>query len=478
MISEDLTNKVRRNLPFAPTAQQEAALELWCGFLLSRQEQALFLLRGYAGTGKSSLVGGMVQALLELGVGVTLLAPTGRAAKVMAGYAGAPAYTIHKRIYRQRAFADSHFEPNVNLKQHTLFIVDEGSMIANSGLGGSVFGTGRLLNDLVAFVYSCPGCRLMVVGDTAQLPPVEEEQSPALEPGWLASYGLEVIHTELTQVVRQQQTSGILWNATRLRQLVAESWAEEWPQMRVGTWADIRAITGSELIECLEDSYYHCGTDQTIVVTRSNRQAYRYNMGIRTRIMGYEEELSGGDLLMVAKNNYYWSKGRPEMPFIANGDVAVVSRVRNERSLYGFRFLDVTLQFPDYNHLELDATVLLDTLGSEHTSLGRDDQERLFQAVWDDYPEIGNKAERAKRIKEDPYFNALQIKYAYAVTCHKAQGGQWQRVFVDQGYVPAGEPPTPDYLRWLYTALTRATGRVYLVNWPDEQLERDERAAE
>ncbi len=443
---------------------------MWCEFLLSRNREEIFLMRGYAGTGKSSLVGALVRTMIQLKQRVVLLAPTGRAAKVMAQYAQSPAYTIHKRIYRQKTFTDQTFQANVNLKSHTLFIVDEASMIANEGLSGSVFGTGRLLDDLIHFVYSCEGCRLMLVGDTAQLPPVGEDESPALMPALLQGYGMQVRTIELTQVVRQEGDSGILWNATRLREMICRDEVYGLPRFRVCGFPDIKVVPGNELIEHLEESYYRCGTDQTIVVTRSNRRANQFNQGIRGRILGYEEELSGGDLLMVAKNNYFWCKDRKELPFIANGDVAVVRRFRNERTLYGFRFADVILQLPDYDDMEVEATVLLDTLRSEASALTREEQERLFQSVWEDYGEIRNKQERARRIKEDIFYNALQIKYAYAVTCHKAQGGQWQHVYIDQGYLTE-DMLSADYFRWLYTALTRATERVYLVNWPDGQLE-------
>lgn len=313
----------------------------------------------------------------------------------------------------------------------------------------------------------------MLVGDTAQLPPVGEEESPALCASMLQGYGLNVRMTELTEVVRQTQESGILWNATSLRKMICNDEVYAFPKIRTTGFPDICTIPGNELIEALEESYYRCGTDQTIVITRSNRRAIQYNLGIRGRILAHEEELSGGDLLLVAKNNYFWCRECKELPFIANGDVAIVRRFRNERTLYGFRFADVVLQFPDYDDLELEATVLLDTLCSEASALVREEQERLFQSVWEDYPEIGNKQERAKKIKEDPYYNALQIKYAYAVTCHKAQGGQWQRVFIDQGYVTE-EMLSPDYFRWLYTAITRATEKVYLVNWPQSQTANQE----
>ena len=489
MISDDLCGLIRRNFAHEPTNEQYLVLRKWEEFLLSRKPNTLFLLKGYAGTGKTSLVAALVKTLLQLKQSVMLLAPTGRAAKVFSSYADAPAYTIHKRIYRQKSIVDmDNFQTNINLHKHTLFIVDEASMISNEGLAGSMFGTGRLLDDLMQFVYSCEGCRLILVGDTAQLPPVGEEESPALCKGVLEGYDLDVTEIKLTEVVRQEQESGILWNATHLRQLMQDELYYDFPRLRTN-FPDVCVMPGDELIEALESSYHHCGMDQTIVVTRSNKRANIFNNGIRARILDYEDELSGNDLVMVAKNNYYWTERingnvNPEFKiqnsqlstlnsqlstsFLANGDVAVVRRFRNERELYGFRFADATLRFPDYDNMELDVTVLLDTLQSEAPALTRQQQEQLFNAVWEDYPEIRDKRERMKRLRQDPYYNALQIKYAYAVTCHKAQGGQWQHVYIDQGYVTE-EMLTPDYFRWLYTALTRATEKVFLVNWPKEQ---------
>ena len=490
MISDELGALIRGNFAHEPTKEQNLVVYKWEEFLLSRNPNTLFLLRGYAGTGKTSLVAALVKTLLQLKQPVMLLAPTGRAAKVFSSYADAPAYTIHKRIYRQKSIFDmDNFQTTINLHKHTLFIVDEASMISNEGLSGSMFGTGRLLDDLMQFVYSCEGCRLILVGDTAQLPPVGEEESPALNRCVLEGYNVDVMEVLLTEVVRQEQESGILWNATHLRQLMLQEMYYEFPRLRTG-FPDVCVMPGDELIEALEDSYHQCGTDQTIVVTRSNKRANIFNNGIRARILDYEEELSSNDLVMVAKNNYFWTsltprplsgEGKSRKPsssgegleggfFIANGDVAVVRRFRNERELYGFRFADATLRFPDYDNLELDVTVLLDTLQSEAPALTRQQQEQLFNAVWEDYPEIRDKRERMKRLRQDPYYNALQIKYAYAVTCHKAQGGQWQHVYIDQGYITE-DMLSPDYFRWLYTALTRATEKVFLVNWPKEQIE-------
>lgn len=473
MLNNDLSQQIKRNFFYKPTGEQEITIESFVNFLFSPKTDAIFLLKGYAGTGKTSLISALVKTLDQLKQKCVLLAPTGRAAKVFSHYAGHPAYTIHRKIYRQRTFSNEldNFVMNANLHQHTLFIVDEASMIANEGLSGGMFGTGRLLDDLIHYVYAGQGCRLMLIGDTAQLPPVGEEESPALSASMLEGYGLEVTEHCLTQVVRQEQDSGILYNATSLRQYIAEEEYFSLPRIKADGFPDIRIISGGELIDTINECYDKAGMDETMIICRSNKRANLYNKGIRNTILYREDELNTGDLLMVAKNNYYWGADCKEMDFIANGDIAVVRRVRRTHEMYGFRFADVTLCFPDYNDLELDVKILLDTLHSDAPALTREESNRLFQAVQEDYGDITVKRERMKKIKEDTWYNALQVKYAYAVTCHKAQGGQWQRVFVDQGYMTE-EMLTPDYYRWLYTAFTRATEVLYLVNWPEEQTEK------
>ena len=494
MINNFLSTKIRENFGFAPTDEQSEAISLMGEFLMSRRGMELFLLRGYAGTGKTTLVGALVKTLTQLRQPVVLMAPTGRAAKVFSNYSGCPAYTIHKRIYRQKSITDdSSFSLNVNLSKHTLFIVDEASMIANDGLSSSVFGTGRLLDDLIQYVYSGEGCRLMLMGDTAQLPPVGEEESPALSTSLLASYGLRVFETTLTQVMRQLSESGILYNATKIRQhlhtLQSTSSGGVLTQsplalpVRVGasglsvSFSDVCRITGNELIDSLESSYSRWGADDCMIICRSNKRANIYNQGIRNRILYREEELTSGDRLMIVKNNYHWieriarEERQPQpLSFIANGDIAVVRRVRRPRELYGFRFADVLLRFPDHDDYELEATVLLDTLHSESPALTREESNRLFEAVMGDYAHISQKKERYQQLRLDPHFNALQVKYAYAVTCHKAQGGQWSCIYLDQGYLPP-DLTAIDYYRWLYTAFTRATEQIYLVNWPEEKKE-------
>lgn len=473
------------NCPFQATSEQQNAAARMAEFILDPKRDSAFVLRGYAGTGKTSLVGALVRTLRQLQQTTVLLAPTGRAAKVFAHHAGHAAFTIHRRIYRQQKFTgdgSGDFLAGVNLLRDALFIVDEASMIPRQSSGGQTFGTGSLLDDLVQFVYSGQGCRLILVGDTAQLPPVGETESPALESLVLEGYGLRVEEVTLHQVVRQLADSGILWNATLLRQLLADGNVADFPPLRLQGFPDIVNLPGSELMEALEQAYFDCGRDETIVVTRSNARANAYNKGIRARVLGMESELDSGDQVLIAKNNYFWIKPEPPeaaaqsaslavdsqtptMEFIANGDIARIRRLRRQRSEHGFRFADAILTFPDYDDIEVEATVLLDTLQTDAPALPREQQEQLFQHVWDDYPEITTKRERMKAVRNDPYFNALQLKYAYAVTCHKAQGGQWQRVFVDQGYLTA-DMLGPDYFRWLYTAITRATQRVYLVNFP------------
>ncbi len=472
MINNYLEQQIKENFHYQPTFEQELAVKSLATFLLSQQNDTIFLLRGFAGTGKTSLVGALVKTMDSLAQKSILLAPTGRAAKVFSLYAGHPAYTIHKKIYRQKSFSNemTNFSLNDNLNTHTLFIVDESSMISNDGLSGSSFGSGRLLDDLIQFVYSGTGCRLLLMGDTAQLPPVGEEESPALSADILKGYGLEVQEIGLTQVVRQLENSGILWNATKLRRYIAEENFLSLPKIRLKGFADIRILPGNELIDELNTCYGRDGMDETMVICRSNKRANLYNNGIRNTILDREDELNSGDMLMIAKNNYFWTEKNKEIDFIANGDIAVVRRVRRTKELYGFRFAEVLLSFPDYNDFELEANLLLDTLHSESPALPKELNDKLFYSVLEDYADITIKKERMKKMKADPYYNALQIKYAYAITCHKAQGGQWKNIFLDQGYITE-ENIGPDYFRWLYTAFTRATQTLYLVNYPKEQAE-------
>lgn len=477
MINRDLEYYIKDKISFSLTSEQDRVLHSLVHFIFFPDRNGLFLLKGYAGTGKTSLVGAVIRALQENNLKVVLLAPTGRAAKVFSKASGTVAYTIHRKIYRQKVFDGTMtgFSLNDNLYQNTLFFVDEASMISNiSGGDKSGFGTGHLLDDLIRYVYSGKGCRLILLGDDAQLPPIGTSESPALSPDRLERYGLNVSAEKLTQVHRQAEASGILWNAGALRQLLFSENQLSLPSLKTGGFPDIVSITGETLIEELEQAYYECGMEETMVITRSNKRANIYNQGIRGRILGREELLTSGDWVMIAKNNYFWvdedTRKDSGLDFIANGDIARVRKVRHQRTVYDFDFADVLLEFPDYGQVELEVTVILNTLGSESASLTQAESDHLFYSVWEDYPEIRNKKDRLKKIKSDSLFNALQLKFAYAVTCHKAQGGQWKRVFVDQGYV-GEDQSVEEYIRWLYTAITRARERVYLVNWPKNQLQ-------
>lgn len=475
MIHDELNYRIRQALGLEPTLEQEQAIALFSVFMTDRSEQAAMILRGSAGTGKTTLAAAIVKALAALKQKLILLAPTGRAAKVFSLYAAHPAYTIHRRIYRQKTAADlSSFNLNTNLNRDTLFIIDEASMISNQGYGESAFGSGCLLDDLMQFVYNGQNCRILFIGDRAQLPPVGESESPALSASVLSGYGMKVYECDLSQVLRQSEASGILWNATRIRSL---SGSLEYPRIKTSDFSDIQVVPGDELIETLASSYSRVGVDETMVVTRSNKRANIYNLGIRNTVLDREEELCRGDQLIIVKNNYFWAEKITadvnKMSFIANGDRAVVQRIRNVHALYGFRFAEVTMSFPDYDDCELTATVLLDTLSSEAPALTHEQQEQLYNAVMEDYADVPQKAERVKKLKEDRYYNALQVKFAYAVTCHKAQGGQWAHVYLDQGYM-TDDMLTPDYIHWLYTAITRATEKLFLVNWPKNQIERGE----
>ena len=427
----------------------------------------IFVLNGYAGTGKTTIIAAIVTALKGLGVRTVLLAPTGRAAKVLARYSGEKALTVHKRIYRERTNADyeSKFSLDLNREQGALFIVDEASMLSDESGGGFRFGSGSLLEDLVAYVRSGRGCRLMLVGDSAQLPPVGADCSPALDPPTLARFG-ETVYATLDEVVRQEAQSGILFNATLVRCML-ERGITEVPRFDLG-FPDIEALSGGDFLERLQDAYARYGRDEVIVITRSNKRANRYNQGIRRNILGAEEEIESGDMLMVVKNNYYYAERTEGCPmhFVANGDIARLRRLRRFEEFYGFRFANAVLEFPDYDDAELECKILLDTIASEAPSLTREESDRLFYEVEKDYLDLKSKLKRFKEIRENPHFNAIQVKFSYAVTCHKAQGGQWRAVFIDR-FLFGDEPLTRDLLRWLYTALTRATEQLYLVNFDE-----------
>jgi ATP-dependent exoDNAse (exonuclease V) alpha subunit len=472
MITDELTYQITGNFPFEPTEEQQQAMNTFAQFFFSMDSRSVMILRGSAGTGKTTLASAIVKTLVSLKQKVMLLAPTGRAAKVFSLTSSHEAFTIHRKIYRQKSFTGelSSFNLADNLFQNMLFIVDESSMIANEGLEGTTFGSGRLLDDLIRYVYSSGSCRLMLMGDSAQLPPVGEEESPALSAQVLNSYGLTVFESELDEVLRQSENSGILCNATMIRKMITLDEVTQLPKLHFRNFKDVVYMPGNELVESLAASYRDVGEDETIVITRSNKRANIYNQGIRGSVLDRDEELTRGDMLMVVKNNYYWvEKEKAPMPFIANGDRVLVERVHNVRELFGYRFADIWVRFPDYDDYEMQVTALLDTLVSEAPALTREQSDKLFNAVMEDYADVPIKADRLKKVKTDMYFNALQVKYAYAVTCHKAQGGQWQHVYLDQGYM-TDDMLTPDYIHWLYTACTRATDKLYLVNWPKTQM--------
>ena len=468
MFSTRIASQIYTKICFETTPGQKKIIEKLSEYLADEDFSRIFVLNGYAGTGKTTLIAALVAALKDLGIKTVLLAPTGRAAKVLARYSGEKALTIHKRIYRQQTNADyeSKYSLNINSERDAVFIVDESSMLSDRTSDGAFFGSGSLLHDLIDYVRSGRACRLILVGDNAQLPPVGSDCSPALDPAALGFHG-SVLYNTLDEVVRQQAESGILFNATLVRCML-ENGIVEIPRFRMD-FPDIEAVEGGEFLEKLQDCYALYGRDETIVITRSNKRANRYNEGIRRNVLYAEEEIESGDMLMVVKNNYFFAAGDDcPMNFIANGDVARLQRIRRFEDFYGFRFADAVLEFPDYDDTRIECKVLLDTLASESPSLTREEASQLFCEVEKDYTDIKSKIKRFKEIRENPHFNAIQVKFSYAITCHKAQGGQWKAVFVDRCLF-GDEPMTRDMLRWLYTALTRATEKLYLVNF-DEQF--------
>jgi len=467
MLEKYIEEQILQNLKLLPTKGQRILAKKLSTYINKDFSRSVFLLKGYAGTGKTSMLNALVKTFGEFKISSVLMAPTGRAAKVMTSYIGQPAYTIHKVIYRQKASTDGmgQFVLGLNKNKDTFFIVDESSMISNRTEGGSSFGTGHLLDDLYEYIYSGQRCKLILVGDTAQLPPVGMDLSPALEANELEQYGLDVDEFELTDVVRQRLDAGILYNATEIRKIlsVTNDHFYYFP-IKIDSFSDVFRINGSELTDKISECYDRYGEQQTMVITRSNKRANRFNQGIRSTILYKEEQITKGDLLMVVKNNYFWLKEEKKADFIANGDIVEVKSIHGYEELYGFHFANVTLCFFDYDNLEIDCKIILDTMNIETSSMTREDNSKLYYAVAEDYAEIKTKKKRWEKIRENPYFNALQVKFAYAVTCHKAQGGQWQSVFIDQGYL-IPDMMTKEYLRWLYTAFTRPVKELYLVNF-------------
>ncbi|MDR1102643.1 MAG: AAA family ATPase, partial [Tannerella sp.] len=446
-----ISGKIARFFPFQPTEEQTAAIRQVADFLLSEEPRSVLLLKGYAGTGKTSLIGATVRALNEFQQKNMLMAPTGRAAKVFSRYAGQNAFTIHRKIYRKKAFSNEFdgFSPADNLHGDTLFFVDEASMISNDTAGNRAFGNSGLLDDLIRYVYSGERCRLILMGDAAQLPPVSQLESPALNVDYLRGYRLQAHEIQLTRVARQSEDSGILFNATLIRQCLQARRLDDYPALRLSGFADVKKIGGDELIETISSAYDRDGVDETVIVCRSNKRANLYNNGIRNRILYMEEEISTGDRLMVVKNNYFRTEQLKDTDFIANGETVEVLRVRHTYEMHGFRFCDVWVRFQD-NDLEAELRILTDTLQSETPSLSKEMSDKLFFSVLESYADEKTRAGKLKKVKVDPYYNAVQVKYAYAVTCHKAQGGQWRNVFLDVGYVTR-EMLGEDFYRWLYT---------------------------
>lgn len=460
---------ITKKFPYEPTIDQAALISKLSGFILSKNEKSAFLLKGYAGTGKTTIVSSIVQMLPMIETEAILLAPTGRAAKVLAGYSGQKAYTIHKKIYRLQSSGEGSIEIILRQNKHknTLFFVDEASMISwgTQAGQGSLFGGTNLLDDLVQYVYNGKNCRLILIGDTAQLPPVGLDESPALNKTFLEKrYHVTFTEHELKEVVRQAEGSGILFNATNLREMLRAQ-KPGFPKFILSGFNDIVRVQGPEAAELVDDAYLGSGKQEALMICRSNKRAYMYNRQIRERVLYMDEEINAGELLMVVKNNYFWLPEESEAGFIANGDIIELKRLLRTESLYGFHFADVTASMLDYPDApDLEVKLLLDTLASDGPALSQKENMKLYESVAADYSHISNKKHRMAHIKNNPYLNALQVKYAYAMTCHKAQGGQWEHVFVEMGYIP-GNKPDIEYLRWLYTALTRGTGKVFLMNF-------------
>jgi len=464
---------IQKAFPHEPTPQQQQLFELLHKFLLTENGDECFILKGYAGTGKTTIVAALVKALKYYNFRSVLLAPTGRAAKVITGYSGRKAFTIHKRIYRKKnaISLDDGFSLGQNMVANTLFIVDEASMVSDQLTGGT---RDTLLHDLVKYVYNEKNCKLLLVGDTAQLPPVGSDESPALDASLMkASFSLDISSYELTDVLRQQKESGILFNVTNVREMIRTE-KQAMPKITTKGFKDVFRMNGDRLQEGLEYAYNKYGNENTLVICRSNKSANNYNMQIRNRLLWREEEITGGDQIMVVKNNYFWLQSGEDSStaFIANGDIARIRKVRRIEEMYGFRFADVQIEFIDYaEDPVLDCKILLDTLYSESPALTQDDQKRLYTEAMKDYAHFGsNRRKMHEELKLNPYYNALQVKFAYAITCHKAQGGQWNAVFVDQGFLTEDKINT-DFLRWFYTACTRATDELFLVNFNEKFFE-------
>jgi exodeoxyribonuclease V len=474
MNTSKITQEILRQFPYSPTNDQKLLIHDLATFITDASPNLLFLLKGYAGTGKTTIVSNLVRILETRYEGAVLLAPTGRAAKVLASYSGRKAYTIHKKIYRLQSNADGSIQVAIQYNKHknTFFIVDEASMIASGKESeSSLFGESNLLDDLVQFVYSGKNCRLILIGDTAQLPPVRQPESLALNSLYIANaYHLNVMSYELKEVVRQASESGVLYHATMIRQLIANN-KNVFPKFRQHEFSDFVRLNGEDVADEINNAFNPMNLHDALIICRSNKRANLYNQSIRHRVLYMDDEINSGDLLMVVKNNYYWLPQESEAGFIANGDIVEIKRINRREDLYGFRFADLTIALVDYpDEPDIEIKILLDTLQAEGASLSQNQYKTLFEGVAGEYAHIQNKTTRLSKIRENPYLQALQVKFAYALTCHKSQGGQWKSVFIDMGFIP-GNTPDNEYLKWLYTAITRSTDTVYLMNFRDDFFE-------
>lgn len=467
MNEEAIISGILSQLQFSPTSSQHKAINKLSKFFLSKNENDIFVLKGYAGTGKTHLISSIVKFFESNYLSSYLLAPTGRAAKVFSSYSGKEATTIHRKIYWSSGMETSETRIQRNNSTNTIFFVDEASMISTDSQNDMFGSQHNLLDDLISYIFSNDNCKLVLIGDTAQLPPIGVSESNALNISYLKQYSSNIVECTLSEVVRQEKISSIIDNATSLRNAINAIKTNSFPKFKALPHSDVRSIKGDELIEAINKSYDTYGIDDTMIITRSNKRANVFNNGVRNSILFREEELTAGDFLMVTKNNYFWSKELKELPFIANGDLVKIVKVRRHEEMYGFRFVNVTISLIDNLDLELDVKIILESLQSDTPSLSKDKQQQLEMNILEDYEDISTASGKWRKMKENPFFNALQVKYGYAVTCHKAQGGQWSSVFVDQGYVTT-ETIDLEYYKWLYTAITRAQKQLFLVNFSDD----------
>jgi len=472
MTSQLFYKLLRDNFPFEPTLKQDVFFQKVADFVINSSNKELFILKGYAGTGKTTVISTIVNQLKNANQKYLLLAPTGRAAKVISNYSQKPAFTIHKKIYfpKKSSGGGVSFTLQPNKFTNTIFIIDEASMISDTNQESKLYENGSLLDDLLSFVDSGKNCEAIFVGDTAQLPPVHLDVSPALNIDSLSlHYDKDVHHIELDEVMRQEEDSGILFNATELREILKSHFIDTYKFNLNGFKDIVRLQDGYDIQDAIQDSFSNYGLEETAFIVRSNKRANQYNEQIRSRILGKENEISSGDYMMVVKNNYFWLKDSDEAGFIANGDIIEVLEIRNIKDLYGFKFATVKIRMVDYpNQIPFDTILLLDTIKSESPSLTYEESNKLYQEVLLDYEDETTKYKKFQKVKNNEYFNALQVKFSYAITCHKSQGGQWNTVFIEQPYLPNGIDK--DYIRWLYTAMTRAKEKLYLIGFKDENF--------